>query len=205
MRGCHDKSTPAELQEWLALDGPDWQPSYPFPSDIRRSVVDALREAQRGLCVYCGRRLRSDRPGRFPIEHFRPQSAYPDLSVSLANLFLSCGPQTELGQISKTCGNAKGGRFDEATSIEPEYPACAHRFRFLLTGKVVPRSGSDTAADAMIELLNLNHRELSKDREDILDRIDGGSLDLSDFVDPGNGAAESYAHVVCEHIGTVIP
>ena len=57
----------------------------------------------------------------------------------------------------------------------------------------------------MIELLNLNHRELRKDREDILDRIDGGNLDCPDFVDPVSGVAESYAHVVCERLGTVIP
>ena len=57
----------------------------------------------------------------------------------------------------------------------------------------------------MIDILNLNHRELRKDREDILDRIDGESLDLSDFVDPVSGMAQSYAHVVCKRLGTVIP
>ena len=57
----------------------------------------------------------------------------------------------------------------------------------------------------MIDILNLNHRELAKDREDILDRIDDGTLDLSDFVDPASGAAQSYAHMVCEHFGAVIP
>ena len=205
MRGSHDKRTPPELVGWLALESPEWQPSYPFPNDIRQSVVDALREAQRGLCVYCGRRLHPGRPGRSHIEHFRPQSRYPDLSVDLANLFLSCGPEAQAGKPSETCGNAKGDRFDETGCIEPQYPACTHRFRFLLTGEVAPRTGDDAAAGTMIELLNLNHRELTKDREDILDRIDGGSLDLSDFVDPGSGKAQSYAHVVCERFGTVLP
>ena len=49
----------------------------------------------------------------------------------------------------------------------------------------------------MIERLDLNYRELRKDRNDILDR--------TDFVDPATGKAESYAHVVCERLGTVIP
>ena len=205
MRGSHDKRTPLELTEWLALASPDWRPEYPFPSNIRQPVVDALREAQRGLCVYCGRRLHPDRPGRFHIEHFRPQSSYPDLSLELANLFLSCGPEEEAGTPSETCGHAKGDRLEEAGCIEPDYPACTHRFHFLLSGEVAPRSDDDPAAGTMIELLNLNHRELRKDREDILDRIDGGSLDLSDFVDPVTKLAESYAHVVCERLGTVIP
>ena len=205
MRGSHGKRTPPELSDWLALESPDWQPSYSFPNDIRQPVVDALPEAQRGLCVYCGRRLPVDRPGRFHIEHFRPRSSYPELSLELANLFLSCGPDVVVGKTSETCGNAKGDRFDEARCVEPEYPACTRRFRFLLTGEVVPRSDDDAAAGTMIGLLNLNHRELRKDREDILDRIDGGSLELSDFVDPLSGEAESYAHVVCERLGTVIP
>ncbi len=205
MRGSHDKTVPATLQDWLALENSDWQPSYPLPNDIRTDVVEALRAAQRGLRVYCGRRLHPGRRGSFPIEHFRPQSAYPALSVDLANLFLSCGPETETGKPSATCGDAKGNRFDEAEGIEPDYPACTRRFRFLLTGKVVPRSEDDAAAKATIDLLNLNHRELAKDREDILEGIDGGSFDLSDFVDPAGGEARSYAHVACERFGTVIP
>ena len=204
MRGSHDKTAPAALKNWLALESPDWQPSYPFPSDIRWSVVEALREAQRGLCVYCGRRLQLQ-PGKFHIEHFRPQSAYPALSVDFANLFLSCGQEADAGKPSATCGHAKGDRFDEAECIEPDYPACTRRFRFLLTGKVAPRSDDDAAAEVMIDLSNLNHRELTKDREDILDLIDGGCLDLSNFVDPVSGEVESYAHVVCERFGTVIP
>lgn len=205
MRGSHEKRTPPELVGWLALKSPDWQPSYPFPNDIRRSVVDALREAQRGLCVYCGRRLHPDLPRRFHIEHFRPRSTYRDLAVDLANLFLSCGPEAEAGKPSETCGNSKGDWFDETTCIEPDYPACTNRFRFLLTGEISAALDGDVAAESMIDLLNLNHRELRKDREDILDRIDDESLDLTDFFDPLSGVAQSYAHVVCERLGTVIP
>ena len=205
MRGSHEKRTPPTLTEWLARKNPCWQPEYPFPGDVRQSVTDVLRKAQRGLCVYCGRRLDPDRPGRFHIEHFRPRSLYPVFSVDLANLFLSCGPEEEAGTPSETCGHVKGDWFDEARSIEPEYPLCTHRFRFLLSGKIAPRSGDDAAAGTMIELLNLNHRELRKDRGDILDLVDGGCLDISDFVDPVTGEAESYAHVVCEYLGKVIP
>ena len=205
MRGSHAKATPRALADWLALANPDWQPSYPFPPDIRQPVAEALLNAQRSLCVYCGRQLDLDHPRKSHIEHFRPQSAYPGLATDLGNLFLSCGPEVEPGKPSATCGNAKGDRFDEASCIEPDYPACTSRFRFLLTGQVAPATESDVAARTMIETLNLNHRELSKDRQDILDRIDGGNLDLSDFVDPQGGPAQSYAHVVCQHLGDLIP
>ena len=205
MRGSHAKAAPQALAGWLALANQDWQPHYPFPSDIRQSVVDGLLKAQRGLCVYCGRRLNPVRPGRFHIEHFRPRSAYQELATELANLYLSCGPEVGAGKSSETCGYAKGDHFDEVNCIEPDYPACTDRFRFLLTGEVVPELADDAAAEAMIELLNLNQRELRKDRRDILDHIDNGSLDLYDFVDPNGGVVQSYAQVVCQRLGVVIP
>ena len=206
MRGSHAKTWPQALADWLALESADWSPSYPFPSDIRRAVVEALQKAQRGLCVYCGRRLDMRHPGRsHHIEHFRPQTDYPDLSTDLANLFLSCGQEGREGNLSETCGTAKGDRFDEAHHVEPDYPDCTDRFRFLLTGDVAPQTDGDKAAETMIGLLNLNHRELKKDREDILDRIDGETLDLSDFIDPAGGLAQSYAYVTCRHLGATIP
>ena len=207
MRGSHAKTMPSVLVDWLALENPDWRPSYrTMPQPVRQSVVDALYESQRGLCVYCGRRLDMSQPGKsYHIEHFRPQSAYPNRSARLANLFLSCGQETDEGNLSETCGTAKGDWFDEENCIEPDYPDCTNRFRFLLTGEVAPESENDAAAFEMIGILNLNHRELKKDREDILDRIDGGSLDLSDFIEPESGTAQAYAHVVYRRHGIAIP
>ena len=206
MRGSHAKTIPPVLKEWLALENADWSPSYPFPVDIRSAVVEALHEAQRGLCVYCGRRLDMHQLKKlYHIEHFRPQAGYPELSTDFANLYLSCGLQTREGNVSETCGTAKRDGFDEHCHVEPDYPDCTDRFRFLLSGEVAPQSGGDKPAEAMVALLNLNHRELKKDREDLLDRIDGGTLDLSDFIDPAGGPAQSYAHVACRHLGAVIP
>lgn len=206
MRGCHAKAMPGSLKDWLALKNADWSPSYPFPGDVRQAVVEALHEAQRGLCVYCGRRLDMRRPGKsHHIEHFRPRARHPELSTDFANLFLSCGQETYEGNPAETCGTAKRDGFDENRHIEPDYPACIDRFRFLLSGEIVPQTSGDKAAEAMISLLNLNHRELKKDREDLLDRIDGGSLDISDFIDSAGGPAQHYAHVACRHLGATIP
>ena len=57
----------------------------------------------------------------------------------------------------------------------------------------------------MIGRLNLNHRELTKDREDVFDRIDEEDLDFSDFFDSASGIAQSYAHVVCRRFCATIP
>ena len=207
MRGSHAKTMPPAMANWLALESSEWQPSYrDMPQLVRQSVVDALCEAQRGLCVYCGRRLERSRPGKsFHVEHFRPQGAYPKFSTQLSNLFLSCGQESAEGNRSETCGTAKDDWFDEGSHIEPDYPDCTNRFRFLLTGKIAPAVEPDAAAVKAIEKLNLDHPELRKDRRDILERIDGETLDLSDFVDSTGKPAQSYAHVVCQRFGAVIP
>ncbi len=161
MRGSHAKTMPRVLEDWLALESADWSPSYPFPGDIRQAVVEALRKTQGGLCVYCKRRLDMRQPGKsYHIEHFRPQTRHPELSTDFANLFLSGGQETCGGNLSETCGTAKADCFNEARCIEPEYPDCTRRFRFLLNGDVVSSAEGDIAAKAMIDLLKLNHREL---------------------------------------------
>ena len=209
MRGCHDKSEPQTLTDWLARESADWQPTYPFPNDVRRPVVDALVETQRGLCVYCGRKLDLTAPGKtYHIEHFRPRSDYPHLDVSFANLYLSCGQETAERNRSETCGTAKDNWFDESRHIEPNYPACTDRFRFSLTGKIAPFSDSDIAARTMIEKLNLNHPEFKRERGEIQDAMDGSegeALGYADFIGTAGGTVESYAHMVCQRLGVNIP
>ena len=209
MRGRHYRAAPGELTGWLALASEDWQPSYPFPSDIREPVVTSLYEAQRGLCVYCGRKLSLTTAGKsYHIEHFRPQREYDDLSTSWENVFLSCGQETEMGRPAETCGKSKDNWFDEQRIVEPEYPNCTSRFRFELTGLTNPKVVGDRAVCTMIEKLNLNHPELVRDRKEILFALDDpteNGLEFADFFEEDTGLAEGYAHVVGEVLGETIP
>ena len=165
--------------------------------------------AQRGLCVYCGQKLDLSSPGRsFHVEHFRPRWLYEDLDTCFANLFLSCGQEEAGRNRSETCGTAKDRWFDEGLHIEPEYPACTDRFRFSLTGEILPDREGDGAAEQMIVTLNLNHPELKREREEIRYRMDGlggEALGFVDFVDAASGTSESYAHMVCQRLGVLIP
>lgn len=210
MRGSHEKCEPQVFSDWLALENPDWHPTYPsLDNEVRQSIVLALNAAQRGLCVYCGRKLDLAAPGKsFHIEHFRPRSAYPNLDVSYANLYLSCGQENAQGNRSETCGTAKDGWFDESLHVEPDYPACTDRFRFSLTGEIAPLSDTDIAAQTMIDKLNLNHPELKRERGEIQDAMDGTedeALGYTDFIDPVHGTVESYAHMACQRLGRLIP
>jgi uncharacterized protein (TIGR02646 family) len=72
--------------------------------DKKRDVRKLLWAEQRGLCVYCEVGLPRQRvegnlvPEGFPIEHWRPLSKFPALSLDWANLYLSCTGQEPLPQ-----------------------------------------------------------------------------------------------------------
>ncbi len=210
MKGARKSQVPAELTSWLALANEDWQPSYPInePS-VRSAVINGLFVEQRGLCVYCGRGLNLSSPGKsFHIEHFRPQNGEngrPDLKVSHANLFLSCGQEDQNGKQAQTCGTRKGDWFDENNHVAPNYPDCTRRFRFLLNGRIEAVHPDDEAAREMIKQLQLDHPELIKDRETTLALLDADELELADFWDSGKQVAESFGHIAYQHSGKTLP
>ncbi|MCA1442759.1 TIGR02646 family protein [Ensifer sp. IC4062] len=207
MKGSRKGPTPPTLLAWLDDASPDWQPAYPFDrKDVRDEVRSCLFVEQRGLCVYCGRRLDLARPGEtYHIEHFRPQRHYNALSTTYSNLFLSCGQKDEHGKPSQTCGAKKADWFDEDQHVHPTYPNCTQRFRLMLNGSIEPTIDGDGGALNMIKHLRLDHPELVKDRSDVLMLIDGGYLDESDFWDAGEQLAQSYAHLVFQHVGRLLP
>lgn len=206
MKGARKGAPPAGYVEWLGAASDDWQPSYPFPRDVKTSIVETLRREQRGLCVYCGCRLDMRRQGKtFHIEHFRPQHAYPAEAVAHLNLFLSCGQEDAGGKLSETCGTKKDQWFDEVLAIEPQYVACTARFRFKLNGSVEPLDPTDNAAKEWIARLNLNHPELAKERETLLATIDEEKLELVDLWDESSSLAEGFAHVAYQYFGEVLP
>ncbi|NEI50530.1 TIGR02646 family protein [Rhizobium leguminosarum] len=207
MKGSRKGPTPPKLLAWLNKAGPDWQPDYPFDSsEVRDEVRSGLLAEQRGLCVYCGRRLDLARAGEtYHVEHFRPRRHYKPLSTTYANLFLSCGQKDEHGKPSKTCGAVKADWFDEDQHVAPDYPQCTHRFRFMLSGKIEPQVADDVGALNMIKNLRLDHPELNKDRGDVLMMIDGGDLDETDFWEPEGRFAQNYAHLVFQHLGKLLP
>ncbi|QQS30668.1 MAG: hypothetical protein IPM47_06985 [Sphingobacteriales bacterium] len=66
----------------------------------RERIIGLLLEEQGGLCVYCERaymKVGGERVFTATIEHFLPQSIFPQLELSYFNLFVVCN----------TCNNAK--------------------------------------------------------------------------------------------------
>jgi uncharacterized protein (TIGR02646 family) len=207
MKGSRKGILPPAFTAWLATTSDDWQPSYSeLRGSVRNAVIDALFAEQRGLCVYCGRKLCLTKPGKtFHIEHFRPQSMFPYHQITYHNLFLSCGQEDVNGLPAPTCGNEKGSWFDPALNIYPSYPSCTKRFRFLLNGGIEPADPTDIAAAEAIRWLRLDHPELNKDRENTFLLIDQGVLTYLDYWDTVTGTAESYAHAVYQRESKILP
>ena len=136
----------------------------PQYDDIRQAqekkiLKEALMSEQKKVCCYCCTRLRIE---QMHIEHFRPQSTYPDLSLEYDNLLASCQGEKQLG---KNCGHAKKNQFDETLMISPLEEGCEQHFVYQWDGTVESASMEDKVAKYTIDVLALNERRLCKARE----------------------------------------
>ena len=163
---------------------------------------------QTGQCVYCGRGISLNWHGSFHVEHFRPRR-YRDLQLESTNLFLSCGPEGDEG-VGETCGDHKDDWFEEDCHIPPAPESCAERFRFRSSGDI---AGDGTAeADRMIEVLNLNHRELVTERQSLIENLDHELNEgepvhnlLQDYLDTDHhGARPSFANVAIGYLAAQV-
>ena len=171
MRGAAKGHEPPELSDWKEIQrGAGIEPQYGDLQQPERGATERrLFAEQTGQCVYCGRRISLDQKQSYHIEHFRPQSKYPERQLDYSNLFLSCGPRTEHG-VRFTCGNYKAEWFDENCHISPVPQSCVDRFRFQSSGRIAGDGSPE--ADKMIEKLNLNHRELVADRQATVEALE---------------------------------
>jgi len=137
-------------------------------------VKRELAQEQDGLCCYCGRKLRDDFSH---IEHYWPQTKFPDISTSHHNLFVSCGDNQTKGRANVTCGEAKDGHYlrikPRADSLIPSDPDCESRFRYWSNGDVEPTTPDDAEAQWVIDKTALDtDRMLRSDRSAVLSAFD---------------------------------
>ena len=157
--------------------------------------------------MYCGRGINLEEHGRHHIEHFRPQSRFPDKELAHENLFLSCGPQRSQGGPQPTSGNRKENWIDEDCHVEPSPEEdCQRRFVFASRGQV--EGDGSPEADKVIKVLDLNHLELIAERSTLIEHLDdelneGVSLcKLIKSYDEvsSSGARVSFANVAIQYL-----
>jgi uncharacterized protein (TIGR02646 family) len=158
--------TPDRLSEWIALANENWTPAYQnMPGDVKDSLHLALLREQGYVCSYCGQKLHGR--GDSHIDHFWPQTDFPERALDYTNLFASCGPPGRPGSpknLPSTCGDAKKAWFHCTDYIMPSDSDCEYHFKYGGSGSISPAMAGDVAAENMISHLRLGDPSLVNER-----------------------------------------
>ena len=178
-RGPEPQSLAAARREVSRIERETGRPHGDPWSELKDKapVVDALREAQRGLCAYCCDRLV---PGRIRVEHFVPRSKAPEMALTWDNLLAVCDGGDVPGGRARgefTCdrhrtpyspGPPERGLLHVSPARPPPDPG--EVFHVELSSR---RLGEMTAStpDAAADLteLNLNAARLTRARRDVIE------------------------------------
>lgn len=160
MRSIDKGTEPQALRQWKRQnqDTPQNLHYDNLPSDIRDAVKEALLREQGGLCAYTLRRI-GQSPGCH-IEHVEPQNSAPDKDLDYRNMAAcvpSSGGDTSLGYGAPVKGGTSVTL--NVDFVSPHAGGCEGRFSYGADGRVQAR---DEAAQATVDLLQLNHKTLQE-------------------------------------------
>ncbi len=219
----HDREPPRQVERRRLIDAPNGplNPKNSWNSfGGKAELKDNLTLKQSGLCAYCEIRLDSGLGQH--VEHIWAKATghHPELTFEYTNLMLSCSKEGNIEDVDPlpvSCGHATlkaANLYDEALFIKPTEVDCERFFSYNLYGKVIPShllNGADTLrAEHTIEVLNLNCRRLSRQREAVIEEGYSILTELSSdaeakryFLDlelnPVNGKLFSFINLRLEH------
>lgn len=132
------------------------------------SVHSSLLSEQGYICCYCCMRVEQSNSH---IEHLAPQSKTDsELSVDYTNMLASCGRDPNWPEY---CGNKKQNLSIE---ISPLQANCEEFFDYSSTGEILPTANNlahQIDAQTTIEVLGLNHYDLTQGRIQALEALQG--------------------------------
>jgi len=165
---------PQSLRAYRALPGAryDGGDFTAVKDDVRTTL---LRE-QAHLCCYCTRRISAevhanpaspDAPGvpQMKVEHWRPQSRFPELALAWGNLLGACTGGIGVAPSDQTCDTRKGERL---ITLDPQNAAHIATLRCRLNGRL--RSSDAQLQEDIDDHLGLNHPVLVEDRRAVIER-----------------------------------
>ena len=162
--------SPAWFEQWKQDEAESVNGFRSLRKPEKPRLLHVLLDEQGRVCCYCGSRIGMGLVDCH-IDHFLPQSEYPELSLDYANLFVSCGPGLPHRGFRR-CGDAKGSKQLSDASLSPSKEECERRFRYRLSGSVEASVPSDLSAADAIETLNLNETSLRVERSRIIEDLE---------------------------------
>lgn len=183
MKGIFKNPEPQSFTEWKAQKNEHWTPIY---NDLRgtqkKDVRTALLTEQGYICCYCCSRI-EDNHKTTVMEHFIPQSDEEEGENNALNYenLLGCCDGTKIDDKSKEvlycCDEHKKDQFrsKEDPTIVLIKPTernengfiCEQAFAYTSIGSIIASKGIyEKNAQYSITLLNLDNRELKRQREE---------------------------------------
>jgi uncharacterized protein (TIGR02646 family) len=160
---------PQILSNWKVIQKPTPNYHYEYFLNPERAAVHISLLSEQGyICCYC---CRSVEQSKSHIEHLAPQSKTDaELSVDYTNMLASCGRDQNWPEY---CGHKKA---DLAIAVSPLQANCEEFFNYSSTGEILPTANNlahQKDAQRTIEVLGLNHYELTKGRIKALEALQG--------------------------------
>jgi len=171
MRLIHKGKEPRALVEY----GKTEQATYEgLPTATKVDLRAALIRDQGGLCCYCMGRIHHDEAreakgldqqseGQVRIEHWKPQSEYPDLQLAWTNLFAACHGNEGKDPKDQHCDVRKG---KQEMTVSPLLPKHIASLTYGTAGQI--QSNDQTLQKDLDDVLNLNHVTLQRNRKEAI-------------------------------------
>jgi uncharacterized protein (TIGR02646 family) len=158
-----DKKTtkiPASFQKHLLQPNHHYD-NYPEKDDLRTSLLGE----QGYICCYCMRRIAEPTGQKMVIEHFKPQSLYPDLQFDYNNLLASChgGGNKNAPEMYQHCDERKKSH---EIAINPLNQTMMEHIKFTANGEIYTEN--EFLDSDINNVLNLNLQQLKNERKAII-------------------------------------
>ncbi len=116
--------------------------NYREKDELRKTLLNEQKE----ICCYCMQRIKKD---KMKIEHWKPQTGYPDLQLNYKNLLGACLGNEGKPKHLQHCDTKKG---DELITINPTRHNCEILVKFSKSGEIY--SDDDNINKDLNETLN---------------------------------------------------
>ncbi len=193
MRSIRKTHQPEELKQWLK-DNKDLDCCYGAlrGKPAHTALKEKLLKEQHYLCAYTGRRISINSSH---CEHLKPQNKCVGTEdVSYKNI-VACFPKDGGDESYGYGAPIKKGQWNPALFLSPCSSNAERKYRFSWSGKINPTNSSDKQAIYTIDLLKLDHPELSKLRKSAIKGFFG-------FNKPGKELTKKQAHILLRKIDT---
>ncbi len=177
-----NKKEPQALRLFRATSGVSYD-SYVDKGDVLKK---ALLKEQGYICAYCMKQIDYEYGSgkKMSVEHFKPQTLYPNLDLDYRNLLAVCKGSYSLDDSSNDIGSSKKHKPKKILccdsskgdmvlkKLNPLKKNCESLVSYIVDGRIKPTISNDfDIKDDLEKVLNLNNIVLIRARKATIDRV----------------------------------